>query len=267
MQRFFHVMGVSFVDQSFGATITQLSEALKGPAPQSVFFANAATLNLAYDDAAYRATLNSASFTFADGTGIRWAARLRGLKLQANLNGTDIVPELIRTNPGVRVYLLGGTKDLIAQAAATFSTLFPDAELVGWQDGYFDHHNSRPVVDRINASKPDLLLVGFGNPLQEQWIAANRPHLRVPLSAGVGGLFSYWAGTLDRAPQIYRGLGMEWLHILMRQPSKWKRYLLGNPRFMLRMLLWRQADMARPIVYVADRSATYSALLGLTIVL
>lgn len=259
MRRVFDVMGVRFIDQSFRAAVRELGGALRGASGRSVFFANAATLNIACRDQAYRETLNSASFMFGDGTGIRWAAKARGLALQANLNGTDIVPALIAANPGVRVYLLGGQEEMIERAAGGFETLFPKAELVGWRNGYFDHADCADVIAAINAARPQLLLVGFGNPLQERWIDAHRRELDVPLSAGVGGLFSYWAGTLDRAPKRYRNLGMEWVHILMKQPHKASRYLIGNPLFLLRMLSWLPADLARKPTGMLARRASIAA--------
>lgn len=245
MRRQVDIIGTSFVDMTFDEAAAELARVIDARERRTVHFANAATLNLAAADPQYRNALNTADYVFGDGTGVRWAALLRGFRLQSNLNGTDLIPALLERRPGTRVFLLGGTEELIEQAACGFRRIFPRAELVGTHHGYFDHSNCGEVVADINATRPDLLLVGFGNPLQEQWIAAQRDRLEVPLTAGVGGLFSYWAGTLVRAPDLYRRMGMEWLHILRKQPHKAGRYLLGNPLFMMRMATWLPADMAR----------------------
>lgn len=244
MRRTVDIIGITFLDMAFDDAVASLMRVLDAGARRTVFFANAATLNLVAEDPSYRDTLNSADFVYGDGTGVRWAASVRGVKLQSNLNGTDMIPALIERRPGIRVYLLGGTKEMIAAAATGFAETFPNAVLAGWRDGYFDHDHCDDVVAQINAARPDLLLVGFGNPLQERWIAANRQRLEVPLTAGVGGLFSYWAGTLKRAPSLFRKLGLEWVHILLRQPHKAKRYLLGNPLFVMRMFSWLRSDRA-----------------------
>ena len=76
----------------------------------------------------------------------------------------------------------------------------------------------------------------MGNPVQERWIHAHREQLEVPLCLGVGGLFHYWAGDLRRAPAWLRRMGAEWLGILLQQPHKARRYLLGNPLFVARIL-------------------------------
>ncbi len=242
MRRTVDIIGVNFIDQPFEAALAELGRALDGDARRSVFFANASTLNLAAGDPDYATTLNRADYVYGDGTGVRWAALMRGVRLQSNLNGTDLVPALLARRPGLRVFLLGGTCDLIEAAAEGFVRQFPEAVLAGSHHGYFDHSKPQPVIDVINAAKPDLLLVGFGNPLQERWIGENRDRIDVPLAAGVGGLFAYWAGTLTRAPAWYRRLGIEWVHILMQQPHKARRYLLGNPAFLYRMMAWLTRD-------------------------
>ena len=75
----------------------------------------------------------------------------------------------------------------------------------------------------------------MGNTKQEQWIDKYRDQLKVPVAMGVGGLFDHWAGNLNRAPLWVRKLGYEWLQLLLQQPHKWRRYLVGNPKFLFRM--------------------------------
>lgn len=127
-------------------------------------------------------------------------------------------------------------------AAARFPALFPRAHLAGWHHGFFDHARPAEIIAEINRRRPDLVLVGFGNPLQERFIAANRAAIEAPLAIGVGGLFGFWTGARVRAPGALRRAGMEWVHILMTERGKARRYLLGNPAFLLRMLAWLPSD-------------------------
>ena len=102
------------------------------------------------------------------------------------------------------------------------------------------------AIEQINAARPDVLLVGMGNPIQEQWIAAYLPQLRVSACLGIGGLFDYWAGNVSRAPAWLRRLGHEWVWRLLQEPRlKARRYLLGNPLFLARVLKGREAVSAR----------------------
>ncbi len=92
------------------------------------------------------------------------------------------------------------------------------------------------VVAQINRAKPDLLLVGMGNPLQEEWIDRHFAALRVPVCVGVGGLFDFWADNVSRAPRWLRRLGHEWLWRFWQEPRRMaRRYLLGNPLFLARV--------------------------------
>ena len=79
----------------------------------------------------------------------------------------------------------------------------------------------------------------MGNPLQEQWIDRNLNRLDAGVAIGVGGLFDHLAGNLRRAPLWVRAAGCEWVQILLQQPHKWRRYILGNPRFLYRMVFGR----------------------------
>jgi N-acetylglucosaminyldiphosphoundecaprenol N-acetyl-beta-D-mannosaminyltransferase len=240
-----HVLGVKIVNETFEQALERLEPILAGRAATALFFVNAHTLNLAASDPGYRRELNEADLVYGDGTGVRWAAKARGIRMKANLNGTDLVPALLARGRGLRCYLLGATPEAIERAAAHFRQAYPGCVLAGHHHGYLDEAATNSVIDAINAADVDLLLVGMGNPLQERWIARHRARLEVGLCAGVGGLFTYWAGDLDRAPAWMRRCGVEWLHILRRQPQKFQRYVFGNRRFLLR-LLWLPVDLLRP---------------------
>jgi N-acetylglucosaminyldiphosphoundecaprenol N-acetyl-beta-D-mannosaminyltransferase len=234
------ILGVRVADLTMADAIELLHGLIRTPREQAatLFFVNAHTLNLAYEDPSYRRVLNRATYVFGDGTGVRWASRLQGVRLKANLNGTDLVPELFHATAGqgYRYYLLGSTAESIRRAAHDVQRRFPGWELAGFHDGYLDAERTARVIDEINQVEPHLLLVGMGNPLQERWIDRHRDQLRVHLCMGTGGLFSYWAGDIRRAPAWIRRLGYEWLRILLQQPHKWRRYVLGNPAYLLRVV-------------------------------
>lgn len=236
------VLGVGFLDWFMAEALERLTAELKrssGPA-RSVYFVNAATLNLASEDAGYREVLNAGDYVFGDGTGARMGARLlHGVRLRDNVNGTDLTPRLFASNAGqgLRYFLLGATAEAIAKAAPEAQRLFPGWELAGYHHGYLkDPAVNQAAIAQINAARPHLLLVGMGNPLQENWIHAHRDRLAVRLVMGTGGLFTYWSGDLRRAPVWMRRLGYEWAHILLSQPHKARRYILGNPLFLARVL-------------------------------
>lgn len=234
------VFGVRVTDVSRPRAVELLADLMerRDGHPRSAFFVNAHTLNLAHADAEYRRVLATADYVFADGTGVRWAARMKGIRLCDNVNGTDLTPELLSSQAGSgrRYFLLGADSKTIQRAAELARRSFPAWDLVGAHHGYVvDPEASRRVIQVIRAARPDLLLVGMGNPLQEKWIARYRDDLGVPLCVGVGGLFDFWAEKFGRAPAWLRRLGHEWIWRLLQDPrTKARRYLLGNPLF-----LWR----------------------------
>jgi len=248
------VLGVPVCDLAMDEAVNRLARLLhsRGKA-HAVFFVNAHTLNLACDEPGLRDVLCSADSVFGDGTGVRWAARiLHGRTLLDNVNGTDVVPLLFSrlAGQGLSYFLLGNTPERIERAAAHARAAFPGWRQAGYHHGYLGDGDPAAVIERINASGANMLLVGMGNPKQEQWIARHLAQLRVPLCMGTGGLFDYWGGDLIRAPAWVRRLGCEWLHLLLKQPHKARRYLLGNPLFLLRVLRSRRlgldASVAEP---------------------
>ena len=239
--RVFSALGVRITDVT-RRRATELLEAIvcrDDGRTRCVYYVNTHTLNLAAADPQYRDVLNAADYVFGDGTGVRWAARLQGIRVCENLCGTDLTPQLLRATAGrgYRYFLLGGTEETIRDAARFAEQTFTGWTRAGMHHGYLaDNDLHARVVRQINDSRPHLLLVGMGNPLQEQWIHRHRHELQVPLCMAVGGLFGYWTGSLQRTPAWLRRYGAEWLGILLQQPHKARRYLLGNPSFLARIL-------------------------------
>jgi len=232
------ILGVPVADATKAEAIALMESWIRARdgRARAVFIVNAHTVNLAYEDAGYRAVLNAADVVFGDGTGVRMAARLRGVELKDNLVGTDLLPEFFAAtrDQNFRYFLLGGAPGTAARAAAQLEQSFPGIRIAGYHHGYIEREQTQDVLGLLHRTAPDMLLVGLGNPRQERWIHDHLPRLNVPVSIGVGGLFDHWAGNLRRAPEWVRGYGMEWVQLLMQQPHKWRRYVLGNPKFVFR---------------------------------
>ena len=207
----------------------------------SVYIANAATTNLCYENPAYRDCINRGHLVLNDGTGVGWAARWQGRPFSHNHVGTDLIPRICDKGQdwGLRVFLLGGGPGVAERAGNTLSARFPGIAIAGCHHGYVGAQDDERVCAMINAARPHLLLVAMGNPIQEMWIDRNLRRLDRGAAVGVGGLFDHLAGNLQRAPQWVRTAGIEWMQILLQQPHKWKRYILGNPLFLYRMTLGR----------------------------
>jgi beta-1,4-glucosyltransferase len=169
-----------------------------------------------------------------DGVGIDLASWLvHGRKFVANLNGTDFIPYLCRHSlKPLRLFLLGGNAGIVDKASEYFERDLGQ-KVVGLCDGYAQLARRTDVVDWINAVEPDVLLVAFGNPLQEAWILEHHRNLRVPVMMGVGALFDFLSGHKQRAPDLVQKLRLEWLFRLCLEPRRlMRRYTLDILVFM-----------------------------------
>jgi exopolysaccharide biosynthesis WecB/TagA/CpsF family protein len=205
--------------------------------PVRLAFVNANLANLVYEDVKLRIMLLD-FLLLNDGAGVNLASRLLYCKpFPANLNGTDFTPFFLdHCRTPLSVFLLGAKKGVIVRAAECFTRRWPQHNLVGYKDGFFKEADEELVIEMIRASKPNLLLVGMGNGLQERWV--NRLVPEVTSSAwGVGALFDFLAGEVQRAPMWMRRLRIEWVYRLWLEPRRmWSRYILGNPKFVIRVL-------------------------------
>ena len=167
-----------------------------------------------------------------DGVGMDLAAHLiYRERFLENLNGTDFTPYLLRTaSRPLRLFLLGGKPQVVCRAAEYVRDTLVQ-EVVGVCDGYAGMHTS-DLLARIKQSRPDIVLVALGNPIQEEWILQHHDALNVPLVMGVGALFDFWAGDKPRAPRLIQSLRLEWFYRLCLEPRRLlRRYTLDIVRF------------------------------------
>jgi N-acetylglucosaminyldiphosphoundecaprenol N-acetyl-beta-D-mannosaminyltransferase len=211
-----------------------------------IMYANAHTLNLAYRSSAFRAALQSADLVYCDGAGVKLGAKLLGQYLPERMTGADWIHRLCEVcqREGYTLYFLGGERHVAAEAARCLSAHYPNLEVVGAHHGYFEHfgEESRGICAEINKQDPDILLVGLGSPLQELWLTRNFAELDVSVGWAVGALMDFVTGRLSRAPLWMRSRGLEWLGRLIVEPVRLsRRYLVGNPLFLWRVLRQRLA--------------------------
>ena len=234
-----NILGIDVDDLSFDDALSIGRICLTDTVSRTLFFVNAHTLNQVSTSQVYRRVIEQGHLVFGDGSGVKIAAAMQGIRLRANLNGTDFIPALLASfhEEAMSCYLLGGEQRTVEKASQEIQCLFPNWTVVGHHHGFLNQDTTAAVIADIQAARPDLLLVGMGNPLQEYWITENRDKLSVSLVVGVGALFSYISGDYRRAPQSMRKLGVEWLWVLVMQPHKWRRYIFGNPAFLRRALM------------------------------
>lgn len=206
-------------------------------------FCNANLFNLAAEDAELRRIL-AGFLIFPDGVGVDIASRLlHGSIFPANLNGTDFTPALLGAAPApLSVGLVGGRPGIADRAAARLSQEHPRHSFDVLGHGFFDANEEAQILARLEANPPDILLVAFGNPLQERWISGKLTGRHCTVAAGVGAFFDFMAGEVPRAPLAIRRMRLEWLYRLWLEPARlWRRYVVGNAVFLYRIARLRLA--------------------------
>jgi len=124
--------------------------------------------------------------------------------------------------------MLGGKPGVAETAATRLTEKYPDASIVGINDGYFK--NDAEIIEKVNASGADILFVCLGVPKQEEWMYAHKSELNVKLMGGFGGSFDVFAGQVNRAPDFFIKCNLEWFYRLMKEPSRIGR-MMKLPKF------------------------------------
>lgn len=235
------VGGIGIAVLTRAGALAELADAMATGRHVKLAFCNANLVNVAAHDPALLRRL-SGFLVLADGIGVDiggWL--LHGAAFPANLNGTDFIPALFAAEQRpLRVGLIGGRPGIADRAAARLGLQFPRHRFSVVSHGYFDPSEEAGLLAGLKAAPPDLLLVAFGNPRQERWIADKLGPQHCAVAAGVGALFDFFAGEVPRAPEAIRRTRLEWVYRLWLEPRRlWRRYVLGNPAFLLRLLRQR----------------------------
>lgn len=229
------VLGVRFDDVTMDEAVELGMGLLDSPGADIVVTPNPEIVMLCRKDAELGKIVNGASLVLPDGIGVIYAAKLLGTPLKAKVPGADWAERMFgeMAKEGRSVYFLGAKPGVAEAAGERLSGKYPGLVIAGTHDGYF--RDDGPVVEDINRTSADLLLVCLGAPKQEKWMRANRDKLNVRLMAGLGGSLDVYAGTVRRAPEGWRKLNLEWLYRLIKQPSRFGR-MLKLPWFLIIVL-------------------------------
>ena len=210
-----------------------------------VMYVNIHCMNTAWNDLEYKKIINSADLVYCDGAGVVAGSRILGFNLLQRMTGADWIYNLCElcAKGDYSIYLLGGEPGIAEQARDKLISKFPNLKIAGTHHGYFEQDYNRHLIEKINSTLPDILLVGMGTPKQEKWINENFDMLNAKIVCGVGALMDFVGGKVSRAPKWMLDNGMEWLYRLAVEPGRmWRRYVLGNPIFFFRVLKerWRR---------------------------
>lgn len=239
-----NLLGINIDDCTLNELLESVSGFIDGGERRSIMYANIHVINTAICNKGLAAYLSKADIIYCDGDGVRLGAKILGSYLPERMTGADWIYELCRLadTKSYSIYLLGGSQGVAEAVCRILSEKYKGLNIAGTHHGYFDFKgdDNSKLIREINKLSPDILLVGFGTPLQEEWIYANRDSLNIPVVWSVGALMDFVSGTAKRAPQFMLNNHLEWLFRLYQEPKRmWRRYVMGNILFMGRIIMAR----------------------------
>ena len=199
------------------------------------FGVNSATVNEARENDEFRRVINSADLINLDGMSVVWALRYLGHKVPERVATPDLADSVLAmaADEKFSVFLFGATDSVLAQCKANLNLAYPELRIAGLRNGYYQPEEETLIIEQINQSGADILLIGMSSPKKEFLFDKYRDMLKVYYVLGVGGYFDILSGRTKRAPRWMQEKGLEWVFRLIQEPRRmWRRYLIGNNKFL-----------------------------------
>ena len=225
------IMGIAFDNVTMQQALQKAREILSGDKTCYAVTPNAEIAYEALKDESLRSLLNEADLVLPDGAGVVLASKILKTPLQQKVAGVDFADGLLGVldETGKSVYLLGSKPGIAELAAEKMRQKHPGLIICGMHDGYFK--DEAPIIDAVNAAKPDVLFVCLGAPKQELFMKRHLNDLTCKLMIGLGGSLDSFAGTVKRAPKWMIAANLEWLYRLYKEPKRFGR-MLRLPKYL-----------------------------------
>jgi N-acetylglucosaminyldiphosphoundecaprenol N-acetyl-beta-D-mannosaminyltransferase len=237
------LLGVKVSLVSLDGLLTHIHQIIAHKGHEIIPHVNVHAINLAYTTPWLRNFFNDSTLVFCDGFGVKWGAKLCGNTVPERITYANWTWNLaaFAERHNLTLFFVGSKEGVAERAASRLQERHPQLKIVGTYHGYFDKVpgsvENNDVIERINAEQPDILIVGFGMPMQEQWLHENWDKIKANVALPGGAVFDYISGELQRGPAWMTEYGFEWLARLIIEPRRlWRRYIVGNPVFFARLL-------------------------------
>ena len=236
------ILGVDVDIISIDNVLSEVEYAIHNGESLAFSAVNPHKLNMASSDKDFREIYDKFDLVAPDSTGTLLAGRFlaEGFKGQ-RVYGDKIAPHLfnLSENMDISFFFLGGTKEVISKAKRKIISSYPNLDVVGIHNGYFETEgpeNDR-IIRIINDTKANVLFVGMGSPKQEKWICENLNSLEVNAAITMGGYFDLATKRVDCYPHWVDTFKLNWLYRLLQEPGRlWRRYLFQTPVFFTKVI-------------------------------
>lgn len=214
------ILGVEFDNYTMEEAVAEGMRLINEDGAHYVVTPNPEIVEVCRENEVANRAVNGADLVIPDGIGVIYGAKILGTPLKQRLPGIEFAEHLMEqmAREGKSLYLLGAKPGVAQMAAERLRERYPGLVIAGTHDGYFK--DDEPIVADIRASMADVVFVCLGAPKQELWMEKNGEATGAHLLLGLGGALDVFAGVVQRAPEIFSKVGMEWFYRLLKQPSR-----------------------------------------------
>ena len=226
------ILGVGFDNITAEQAVSEGVRLMNTPGAHYAVTPNPEIVEVCREDPEAMEAVRNADLVLADGIGVIYGAKILGTPLKGRVTGIGFAQGLMEqmAQNGKSLFLLGAKPGVAEKAGERLCGQYPGLKIAGVHDGYF--REDGPVLEEIRASGADVVFVCLGAPKQEKWMRANGEATGARLLVGLGGCLDVFSGEVQRAPEIFQRLGLEWLHRLARNPSRIGR-MMKLPLFLI----------------------------------
>ncbi|TCV83442.1 WecB/TagA/CpsF family glycosyltransferase [Sulfurirhabdus autotrophica] len=216
------VLGVPIDRVNMEQSIDWVDQTITGDKPEVIYSLNSEIVVMAQNNPLFLNLLRDGGLLIPDGIGVIVAAKWLGLGLLEQVPGCELMPAICESaaRKGYSIFLFGAAPDVNVKAQEVLRERFPGICIAGARDGYVKDEEMPQLINEINSSGAQVLFVALGCPRQELWVEKYLPLLNVKVCQVVGGTFDVIAGTVKRAPLIFRKMNLEWFYRLASQPKR-----------------------------------------------
>ena len=201
---------------------------------------NAGKIVAMQKDLQLRKSVNESDLINADGQAVVWASKVLGKPLKERVAGIDLMINLVELahQKNYKIFFFGAKEEIVKEVVSKYSVQYTNNIIAGYRNGYFKKEEEKQIAQQISDSGAQILFVAISSPTKENFLYENKNLLKsVNFTMGVGGSFDVVAGKVKRAPLWMQKNGLEWFYRFAQEPKRmWKRYLVGNYKFLVLVL-------------------------------
>lgn len=237
-KEYINIFGINIENLTNDEAMDILTDELKTDGLFTIATPNTEIVMQSKKNLEYQVLVNSFDMVVPDGIGLIYASKIKKLPLKERVTGFDLSVGLLEKSADIpfNLYILAGKPGVSERAAKNIENDYSGVTVVGNRNGYFTHDEEDSIIDNINSSNPDVIFVGLGFPKQEEFIRRNKDRINAKIIIGNGGATDIFAGDINRAPDIFIRLNLEWFYRLLSDPKRIKRQM-AIPQFLFNIVV------------------------------